>query len=66
MKILNQHTWNRRSHFEFFNTYVDSCFGVKWKLGKKNRNANSYKYQSGIGKWHFGLFNDKLQFHLNK
>ena len=32
MKIINKHTWNRRSHFEFFNTFVDPFFSVSFKV----------------------------------
>ncbi|WP_179018972.1 CatA-like O-acetyltransferase [Winogradskyella forsetii] len=32
MKILDKHTWNRRSHFEFFNTFVDPYFGVTFSV----------------------------------
>tara|TARA_R110002050_G_scaffold282951_1_gene431090 strand:+ start:6717 stop:7340 length:624 start_codon:yes stop_codon:yes gene_type:complete len=32
LKVLDKHTWNRQSHFEFFNSFVDPYFGVTFKV----------------------------------
>ncbi|MUU77360.1 CatA-like O-acetyltransferase [Winogradskyella endarachnes] len=32
MKILDKNTWNRKAHFEFFNTFVDPYFAVTFKV----------------------------------
>ena len=45
MRILDKYNWNRRAHFEFFNTFVDPYFGVTFKVDvteayKFSRNNN--------------------------
>ena len=32
MKVLNKNTWNRKAHFEFFDTFIDPYFGVTFKV----------------------------------
>ncbi|MDN3493689.1 CatA-like O-acetyltransferase [Winogradskyella bathintestinalis] len=32
MKVLDKHNWDRKAHFDFFNTFDDPYFGVTFKV----------------------------------
>lgn len=52
MKKLNVQTWNRRKHFEFFNTFQDPFFGVVAPMDV----TKAYKFAKESGNSFFAVY----------
>jgi len=52
VKKLNIETWNRKAHFNFFNTFVDPYFGVTAKVDV----TKAYAYAKATDKSFFSMY----------